>query len=306
MRRLVRLLCGIVAVAMLAAALAYVASEHRLRREYAIAPVRDLPPPDPALRAEGRHLAQSRGCMDCHGDDFAGRVIADDMPFARLVGTNLTRMPEPHAGRTVHERMYRALHHGVDLDSRPLLMMPSAVFASLSRREIAALSAYFASLPPVQRALPDSRLGPLGRALLVAGRLEGFLSAEAIDHTRAAIDAPPPVGTIEYGRHAAQLCTGCHRSDFAGGPMSHGAPGTPPAANLTPHRTGLADWIEADFIAAIRNGRRPDGSLIDGRAMPLGAIGKSSDAELHSIWLFLHSLPPVERDVRTGGASPRS
>ena len=36
-------------------------------------------------------LARSRGCADCHGDDFGGRVIADEMPFARLVGPALVR-----------------------------------------------------------------------------------------------------------------------------------------------------------------------------------------------------------------------
>lgn len=275
-----------------ALAIVYALSETRLRKDYAI---RVAPAAiDPALSAEGRHLARSRGCADCHGEDFAGKVLLDEMPFGRLVGDDLTQMPAGHRQASVHERMYRALHHGVDMDSRPLLMMPSAEFASLSAREIDALSAYFASLAPVERELPDSTLGPLGRALLVAGKLDGFVSAETIDHNAAAIAEPPPLGTLEYGRHAAQLCTGCHRADFAGGRMSHGGPDTPPAANLTPH--GLARWSERDFIIAMRIGRRPDGSEIDGKAMPWRAVGSASDLELHSIWLFLQSLPPVDRD----------
>jgi len=300
-RLLARSTIGVVAVVLAAALLVYAASARRLQRDYALRI--DLPVPDPALRDEGRHLAVSRGCADCHGDDFGGKVIADAMSFARLVGDDLTRMPPGRGARSVHERrtherMYRALHHGVDLDSRPLLMMPSKEFASLSAREIEALSAYFTSLPPAGRELPDSVLGPLGRLLLVAGKLDGFLSAEIIDHGVAAIAEPPPLGTIEYGRHAAQLCTGCHRADFAGGRMSHGGPELPPASNLTPHDAGLAAWSEEDFIVAMRTGRRPDGSAIDGRAMPWRAVGQASDLELQAIWRFLRSLPPVAaRDV---------
>lgn len=271
----------------------YVLSNRRLHHDYALRV--DLPAPDPALAAEGARLARSRGCADCHGDDFGGRLVADEMPFARLVGSNLTHMPEGREPREMHARMYLALHHGVDLASRPLLMMPSASFAKLSTREIEALSAYFASLAPVGRALPDSELGPLGRLLLVAGKLPGFLSAEAIDHARAPVAQPPPVGTLAYGRHVAQLCTGCHASDFGGGPMAHGGGQLPPAANLTPHPTGLGAWSERDFVTAMRSGRRPDGRAIDPAAMPWRAVGQASDAELHSIWLYLRSLPPVAR-----------
>lgn len=280
----------------LAAATVYLASERRLQRDYAIA--LQVSAPDPSLADEGRDLARSRGCADCHGDDFGGRVVADAMPFAHLVGPGLARSSDRESAQDVHRRMYLALHHGVDAASRPLLMMPSAEFASLSRREIEALSAYFAGLPPIVLSLPDSRLGPLGRTLLVTGKLEGFLSAEVIDHRREAVDAPPPLGTLAYGRHAAQLCTGCHQADFAGGPMSHGGPGVPPAANLTPDASGLGAWSEQDFIAAMRSGRRPDGSAIDGRAMPWRAVGSASDEELRSIWMFLRSLPAVRRESR--------
>lgn len=286
-------------IAVLALAVVYALSQARLSRHYAVNVARTAP--DAALAAEGRHLARSRGCADCHGEDFGGKVVLDQMPFGRIVGDDLTRMPAGHERGSVQERMYRALHHGVDMDSRPLLMMPSKEYANFSRHEIDALSAYFSTLAPVERELPNSALGPLGRALLVAGKLDGFISAETIDHAADAVADAPPLGTLEYGHHAAQLCTGCHRGDFAGGPMPHGGPGKPSAANLTAHATGLARWSERDFIAAMRTGRRPDGTEIDGSAMPWRTIGQASDLELHSIWLFLRSLPPIERDTTAAG-----
>ena len=286
-------------LAVLTLAVVYALSQARLDKRYE---VRVAPAvPDPALAAEGARLARSRGCADCHGEDFGGKLLLDQMPFGRIVGDNLTRMPAGHEAGSVQERMFRALHHGVDMDSRPLMMMPSKEFASLSRHEVDALSAYFSRLAPTGPELPDSVLGPLGRTLLVAGKLDGFLSAEAIDHAAGIVAEPPPLGTLEYGRHAAQLCTGCHRDDFGGGPMPHGGPGLPSAANLTPAATGLARWSERDFMTAMRSGRRPDGTAIDGSAMPWRAVGRASDLELHSIWLFLQSLPPIERDATAAG-----
>lgn len=295
-----RALYFLLAIAVLLAILAaYVAisSQHRLQRDYALTVRTGVP--DPALAERGRRLARSRGCIDCHGEDLAGKVILDGMPFARLVGDDLTRMPPGHENASVHERMFRALHHGVDLDSRPLLMMPSQEYSHLSAREIEAISAYVATLKPIDHGLPQSRLGPLGRALLAFGKLDnGFISAEKIDHDAPAPTEPPPIGTQEYGRHLAQLCTGCHRGDYAGGPMDHGPPGKRPAANLTPHATGLAGWSERDFIVAMRTGKRPDGTGIDGSAMPWRAVGSADDEELKSLWLFLRSLPPIERKTR--------
>lgn len=297
-RRILLALAALLALVTLLAAFIALSSQRRLHRDYALNV--QVAAPDPALVAQGRHLAQSRGCMDCHGDNLGGKVLADEMPFGRLVGDNLTRMPAGHAGGSVHERMFRALRHGVDMDSRPLLMMPSLEFSHLSAKEIEAISAYVATLEPVDPPLPPSALGPLGRALLAFGKLDGFLSAEKIDHSAPTSPEPPAVGTIEYGRHLAQLCTGCHQRDYAGGPMAH-KPGGKQAANLTPHATGLSGWSERDFIVAMRTGKRPDGTEIDGSVMPWRAIGTANDDELKSLWRFLGSLPAVDRDTRGAG-----
>lgn len=295
LKYVLRVLYATAVLFAMAVAWIYAASEHRLRTTYPVAFSSSAP--DPALVARGRVLAYSRGCADCHGDDFAGKIVLDEMPFARIVGTDLRPSPGESDIRR-HERFHRALHHGVTADARPLLMMPSTSFAKLSAQEIEALAAYFGTLPPARGALPRSALGPVGRMLLVAGKLEGFLSAEKIDHGKPILATPPTEGTLAYGRHAAQLCSGCHRADFGGGRMDHGGPDAPPASNLTVHALGLSDWTEADFVRAMRTGKRPDGSDIDGRFMPWRAVGHADDEELRAIWRFLRTLPPVSRDAR--------
>ena len=269
---LLRCLLALSACVAVAVVAVYVLSEARLKREYPVAV--SLARPDAALAGEGRQLARSRGCADCHADDFGGKVLIDQMPFARIVGSNLTQAAKGQARVSNHERMYRALHHGVDVDSRPLPMMPSAEFASLSAREIEALSAYLDTVPRVERELPDSALGPIARGMLVAGKLEGFLSAEVIDHRTPAIAVPPPPGTLAYGRHVAQLCTGCHGADFGGGPdvarRSRCASGSEPdAACAGPgalERNGFPDRVAHRHAAGRHRDRRPIHAVARSRA----------------------------------------
>jgi hypothetical protein len=65
----------------------------------------------------------------------------------------------------------------------------------------------------------------------------------------------------------------------------------PYPANLTPDgATGLGDWTEADFIRALREGKRPDGSSLSPQ-MPWMAFGQMNDTELKALWLYLQSVP---------------
>ena len=68
----------------------------------------------------------------------------------------------------------------------------------------------------------------------------------------------------------------------------------PLLANLTPHETGLKGWTESDFIRALREGKRKDGSDIS-RMMPWQAYGRMTDTELKSIWSYLQTVPPLEK-----------
>jgi hypothetical protein len=68
----------------------------------------------------------------------------------------------------------------------------------------------------------------------------------------------------------------------------------PIVANITPHETGLSDWTEADFIRAMREGKRKDGTAIS-EFMPWRAYGQMSDAELRAIWAYLQTVPAVEK-----------
>lgn len=65
------------------------------------------------------------------------------------------------------------------------------------------------------------------------------------------------------------------------------------APNITPHPTdGIGAWSDAEIRRAIREGVRPDGTVI-GPPMPIGLYRGLADADLDAIVAFPRTLPPV-------------
>jgi mono/diheme cytochrome c family protein len=67
--------------------------------------------------------------------------------------------------------------------------------------------------------------------------------------------------------------------------------------NLTPDKeTGLGAWSEAEIIAAIQTGKRPDGREL-APIMPWRAFAGLTKADAQAIAAYLMSLPPVKNKV---------
>lgn len=66
------------------------------------------------------------------------------------------------------------------------------------------------------------------------------------------------------------------------------------APNITPAGR-VKDWTDAELAKAIREGIRPDGSVI-GPPMPFEVYKGLSDTDLASIVMYLRTVPPVEND----------
>jgi cytochrome c553 len=222
-------------------------------------------------------------CADCHGTDLGGKVMIDNFAMGRLWAANLTRGRGGVAAAYTPEDWARTMLHGVKPDGRSVVFMPSHEFR-FTAAEVGDMAAFFRSLPPVDRQPPAPRIGPMAAVLSYVGM--PLLPAELVDHEHVQFVPPhaTPTTAAETGQQLARkaACTGCHQADFTGG----GGP-PPGAANLTP--VGIGSWTEADFIRAIRQHVRPNGSRID-EAMPL-AYGQLSDNELASLFAFLKTLP---------------
>jgi mono/diheme cytochrome c family protein len=72
---------------------------------------------------------------------------------------------------------------------------------------------------------------------------------------------------------------------------------TASAPNITPDEaTGIGGWSDAEIITAIREGRRPDGSLI-GPPMPIGLYRGLSDRDVRAIVAYLRQVAPVQSAI---------
>ena len=282
---------GIFGTILVALLVIYAVSELRIRKRYDIQPPTIAISTDPATIAEGHRLAVTRGCTDCHGPNLEGRVFIDAMPMATLIASNLTR-GEGGVGNAYGEvDLIRAIRHGVKPDGRPTLFMPAHEFNPMSDTDLAKLIAYIRSLPAVDNVLPDNTVGPLGRALFLAGQVP-LLPAEMIDHDAPRAPAVPAGPTAEYGKYLAVGCTGCHGEGYSGGAIPGTPPGFPIAANITPDDvSGIGRWTEADFTRALREGKRPNGDTINS-IMPWRGTSQMTDDEIRALWLFLRTTTP--------------
>jgi mono/diheme cytochrome c family protein len=289
LKRLLLLAAALLAIFLLLLAAAWWNSESARKRTFAVAD-----PPLPriadavAALAQGAHIYKTRGCGDCHGEDAAGKLVFEAGPVIRLVAPNITR--GGRGDKLSDERMAAAIRHGVDADGHPLVFMPVGDYQDMGDEDTAALVHYIRSLPSSGNDPGALEIRPLARVLYLFGKFP-LLPAEALDHSPRARATPVVAADAAYGRYLARGCTGCHGEDFAG---QH-VPGTPPefpdAKNLTP--AGMGSWSQADFRAALRTGKRPDGSTID-EFMPWRTFAAMSDTELDALWLYLSSLPPVQ------------
>lgn len=241
----------------------------------------------------GRHLIDARyGCTECHGGDFSGGAMMDAAPVARLFGPNLTEGRGSRTSGFGPADWDRIVRHGVRADGHPAAM-PSEDFQRMSDQELSDIVTLIRGQAAVDNEMPPVVLGPIGKVLMATGKLR--LSADVIGSHDVEHPSMPPTAevSVEFGRHLAGVCTGCHGEDFAGGPIVGGDPSWPPARNLTPHDQGLGPWTYEQFVTAMREGRRPDGTeLQEPMASVVPAARRMTDVEVEALWTYLRSLTP--------------
>lgn len=118
-------------------------------------------------------------------------------------------------------------------------------------------------------------------------------------------NAETPVERGEYLVRGPAGCGNCHTpmgpegfvagQELAGRLVEKNEMFTAYAPNITP-AGHIADWSDAELGRAIREGIRPDGSLI-GPPMPFAMYRGLSDNDLAAIVAFLRTLPAVEASV---------
>lgn len=124
----------------------------------------------------------------------------------------------------------------------------------------------------------------------------------------ASVQAETPYERGKYLMETLAACGNCHTPktaqgkpdntrELAGGlPFKEGF-GTAYAPNITPDKeTGIGKWTDAQIITAIREGKRPDGSII-GPPMPVAMYRDLSDADAKAIVAYIRKVKPVSNKV---------
>lgn len=100
---------------------------------------------------------------------------------------------------------------------------------------------------------------------------------------------PVPAGVIRPDEWSA--VTNHHLTAWAG-PW-----GVSYAANLTPDASGLANWTADMFIQAMRNGKHMGNGRPILPPMPWPNYATMPDEDLHALFAYLKSLPPIRNAV---------
>ena len=278
-----RILLGLVLIVALLGTVVYVVGGSKFTETYAFPDHVPAVSADSATLAKGAALVKSHACTHCHGDDLGGTVYVDEMPFARVTASNLTPGRGGIGSRYTDADWERAIRHGVNAEGRGLMVMPADLFTNLADDELGAMIAYLKTLPPVDRELPPTELGPVGRMVATFNPLTmPQLMGEPSPHPASAPDYGP---TAAFGAYrASTLCVACHGGDLSGGP--HPDPNGPYSPNLHP----VASWSLDEFATALRTGTRPDGRVLDDKYMPWTSLKNLPDTEIEALYRHLRSL----------------
>ena len=126
----------------------------------------------------------------------------------------------------------------------------------------------------------------------------------------AGMPAAQAESRLERGRYLMSsivACGNCHTPkgpngdlpgmELAGGLKIEDKPFTVFTPNITMDKaTGIGKWTDAQIIASIREGKRPDGSII-GPPMPIELYRGLSDNDVKAIVAYLRAAKPVKNKV---------
>lgn len=311
---------GVVALLVLAVAL-YVQVRWDAKQERPVPAL--VAPKDSAAIARGEYIfkyqAQCWGCHAALGSDAQSAPSggqAFDLSnvgpgFGIWYARNITPDVETGIGGWTDGEIVQAIREGVNKDRMTLFpVMPTDWYHGLSDEDALAIVAYLRSIPPLKNTVSVRTPSFFAKALFTFGVLKPKAAL------MQPVTAPPPGVTAAYGKYVAENrsgCIDCHTprnlqtGEFfldslgAGSSIEFGeAEGTPLvsfARNITPDKeTGIGEWSEEQFLAAVTKGMRPDGSVLSTH-MPYAYYKFLTEQDLKAVFLYLKSLPPIKRSV---------
>jgi len=265
-------LASVVAIALL---LVYGLSEYQLRRTYDVAATPITVPTDSASIERGRHVALTRGCDGCHGQNLEGKVMFDDPKIARIVAPNVTKIVREYSDA----ELARAIRHGVRRNGTSVAVMPSSMFYHLSDVDLGALIAYLRTVSPTESTLPGHSMRLLARVGIVTGQYH--TEASVIDHDAPRAVEPGESDLVAWGQYLAKsACSECHGQKLEGG-----AAGPAP----TPSLVVVQAYSAEEFTRLMREGVPRDGRKLGVMGdVARSRFSKFTEAEVAAVYAYLH------------------
>lgn len=250
----------------------------------------------------GKYLMESVvACGNCHlqrgpqgqplfEKGLSGGMVFEDAPF-RAVAANITPDPETGIGKWTDAQLIKAIREGVRPDGRLIgPPMPIEFYRNMSDDDVASIVAYLRAQPPVRNAVDKSKYNiPL---------------PPNYGPPVKTVKAPSPADKVRYGKYLADIghCMECHTprdakgqlemaKRGAGGQVIPGPWGQSVSRNLTPHKTGLKGWTDAQIEHSIRTGLNREGQPYK-PPMAFGFYKNISGADMAALIAYLRSLKP--------------
>ncbi|HSI04447.1 MAG TPA: hypothetical protein VLC93_08230, partial [Myxococcota bacterium] len=164
------------------------------------------------------------------------------------------------------------------------IAMPSEELGKISDEDLSAVVSYLSQVPPVDREVTPTRLTALGSVVLGLMGAPIF-AAEVAANRKAPETTPEPGETRAYGKYLIAVCHGCHGPALEGGIATH--PGAPISADISP--SAMAAWTFDELEAALRQGKRKSGGVMNPNEMPWGMTKQLTASEMRAVWLALRN-----------------
>lgn len=263
-----------------------------------------------ASAARGKYIYDAAGCHACHTEK-GGAALAGGGPLVTPFGTfyapNITPDPDFGIGEWSEEDFTRALREGISPSGQQLYpVFPYTAYTKMTRQDMLDLRAYLATVPPSKKPsrAHDVKFPFSIRLALIPWKWLNFDAGEF----------KPDAGhsaQINRGAYIVQAlthCGECHTPrDFLGGldrdlwlSGARMPVGDLVAGNLTPDKTGLADWSAADIVDALDSGVLPEGGTLGGEMgeVVANSTGRMRPDDREAIAAYLKALPPTATTVQ--------
>ena len=279
----------------------------------------------PERLARGKYLVEHvSDCLGCHSDHDFSRFAAPikrgtqgegGFPFDKKLGVpglvqaqNITSDKTHGLGDWTDGEIVRAIREGIKRDGTALFpMMPYQYFRVMSDEDVASITAYLRTLPPVAHPVAPRKLEfPVNFVVKFLPRpLEGPVAS------------PDPKDTVAYGRYLATIagCNLCHTphddkgrpiagQEFTGGWELVGPWGRVVSANLTPDPDNYLGQASRDefidrfkSLESLRGENAPIAPPGKNTVMAWPEFAGMTREDLGSIYDFLKTLPPVKKKI---------